>query len=46
MEAVGSVDRTLLRLSATLRFVFDECSEDAVFDRLLRDDPELRGLAP
>ena len=36
--------RPLLRLRATLRFVFDERAREPVFDRLLRDDPELRAL--
>lgn len=44
MARVAAQPRPLLRLRATLRFVFEERAREPVFDRLLKEDPELRML--
>jgi TetR/AcrR family fatty acid metabolism transcriptional regulator len=41
---VTTIASPLARLGETLRFAYREWSRDPLFDRLMRDDPELRAL--
>ncbi|WP_437673398.1 TetR/AcrR family transcriptional regulator [Sorangium sp. So ce131] len=43
---VARLESPLERLKATLRFVYRLMGEEPLFERLLRDDPELRALRP
>jgi AcrR family transcriptional regulator len=44
MAEVLPIEAPLLRLAATLRFVFREREREPVFDHLLREDPDLKVL--
>jgi AcrR family transcriptional regulator len=43
---VASLPSPLDRLRETVRFAFREMEREPLFDRLMRDDPELRALRP